>query len=199
MIDPLADLALFDLRVLAIEAGPLLALALALAAGVARHAPPRRAPRGAGRGRRREPARRSLAPEGSGGGARARRGGERGQIALPGDDEPRNPHAAQRHPRHGRPAARRRARSRARQLRRGDPRLRRRARQSHRPDSRFLQDRGGTARIGPRDVRSAQAGRKHRRASGAAGAGQGSRNRRLDRRRRAALRSSATACGCARR
>ncbi len=36
MIDPLADLALFDLRVLAIEAGPLLALALAAAAGVAR-------------------------------------------------------------------------------------------------------------------------------------------------------------------
>jgi signal transduction histidine kinase/CheY-like chemotaxis protein len=36
MIDPLADLALFDLRVLAIEAGPLLALALALAAGLAR-------------------------------------------------------------------------------------------------------------------------------------------------------------------
>jgi signal transduction histidine kinase/CheY-like chemotaxis protein len=36
MINPLADLALFDLRVLAIEAGPLLALALALAAGLAR-------------------------------------------------------------------------------------------------------------------------------------------------------------------
>ena len=36
MIDPLADLALFDLRVLAIEAGPLLALALALAAGLVR-------------------------------------------------------------------------------------------------------------------------------------------------------------------
>ena len=36
MIDPLADLALFDLRVLAIEAGPLLALALAMAAGLAR-------------------------------------------------------------------------------------------------------------------------------------------------------------------
>jgi signal transduction histidine kinase/CheY-like chemotaxis protein len=36
MIDPLADLALFDLRVLTIEAGPLLALALAAAAGVAR-------------------------------------------------------------------------------------------------------------------------------------------------------------------
>jgi signal transduction histidine kinase/CheY-like chemotaxis protein len=36
MIYPLADLALFDLRVLAIEAGPLLALALALAAGLAR-------------------------------------------------------------------------------------------------------------------------------------------------------------------
>ncbi len=36
MIDHLADLALFDLRVLAIEAGPLLALTLALAAGLAR-------------------------------------------------------------------------------------------------------------------------------------------------------------------
>ena len=36
MFDPLADMALFDLRVLAVEAGPLLALALALAAGVAR-------------------------------------------------------------------------------------------------------------------------------------------------------------------
>ena len=104
MIDPLADLALFDLRVLAIEAGPLLALALALAAGLARRAPPRRAARDAGGGGRREPARRGLASEGGGGGARSRRGGERGQIAVSGDDEPRNPHAAQRHPRHGRPA-----------------------------------------------------------------------------------------------
>jgi signal transduction histidine kinase/CheY-like chemotaxis protein len=36
MIDSFANMALFDLRVLAIEAGPLLALALALAAGLAR-------------------------------------------------------------------------------------------------------------------------------------------------------------------
>ena len=36
MIDPFADMALFDLRVLAAEAGPLLALALAAAAGLSR-------------------------------------------------------------------------------------------------------------------------------------------------------------------
>lgn len=36
MIEPFADLTLFDLRMLAIEAGPLVALALAMAAGVAR-------------------------------------------------------------------------------------------------------------------------------------------------------------------
>jgi signal transduction histidine kinase/CheY-like chemotaxis protein len=36
MIDPLTDMALFDLRVLAIEGGPLLALALAVTAGIAR-------------------------------------------------------------------------------------------------------------------------------------------------------------------
>ena len=36
MIEPFADLTLFDLRVLAIEAGPLLALALAMAAGLTR-------------------------------------------------------------------------------------------------------------------------------------------------------------------
>jgi signal transduction histidine kinase/CheY-like chemotaxis protein len=36
MIDPLADMALFDLRILATEAGPLLALALAAAAGLGR-------------------------------------------------------------------------------------------------------------------------------------------------------------------
>ncbi len=94
MIDPLADMALFDLRVLAIEAGPLLALALALAAGLARLRRQRRAARERGRRPPPKPARRSLASEGGGGGARARRGGERSQIAVPGDDEPRNPHPA---------------------------------------------------------------------------------------------------------
>ena len=104
MIDPLADLALFDLRVLAIEAGPLLGADARLGGGAGAACAAAPSARDAGGGGRREPARRSLAAEGGGGGARSRRGGERSQIAVPGDDEPRNPHAAQRHPRHGRPA-----------------------------------------------------------------------------------------------
>ena len=46
------------------------------------------------------------------------------------DDEPRNPHAAARHSRHGRSAARRGARAGTRELCRGDPRLRRGARRT---------------------------------------------------------------------
>ena len=67
---------------------------------------------------------------------------KRGQVALPRHHEPRDPHAARRHSRHGRPVARRRARAGAGELCRGDPRLRRGAGEPDRPDPRLLQDRG---------------------------------------------------------
>ena len=52
------------------------------------------------------------------GGARRGRGRERGQERVPGDDEPRDPHADERRDRHDRAAARHAARRRAARLRR---------------------------------------------------------------------------------
>ena len=52
------------------------------------------------------------------GGARRGRGRQRGQERVPGDDEPRDPHADERGDRHERPAARHAARRRAARLRR---------------------------------------------------------------------------------
>ena len=68
--------------------------------------------------------------------------GERGQVALPRQHEPRDPHADERPARHGRPAARRaadRAAARARAVAR---RFRRRSAGHHQRHPRLLEDRG---------------------------------------------------------
>ena len=76
------------------------------------------------------------------GGARRRRDGQRGQERVPGDDEPRDPHADERGHRHERPAARHAAQRRAARLRQHDPRLGRRAADDHQRHPRLLEDRG---------------------------------------------------------
>ena len=76
------------------------------------------------------------------GSARRRRGRQRGQERVPGDDEPRDPHADERGHRHERAAARHAAHRRAARLRRHDPRLRRRAADDHQRHPRLLEDRG---------------------------------------------------------
>ena len=76
------------------------------------------------------------------GGARRRRGRQRGQERVPGDHEPRDPHADERGHRHERPAARHAARRRAARLRRDHPRLGRRAADDHQRHPRLLEDRG---------------------------------------------------------
>ncbi len=66
---------------------------------------------------------------------------------------PRNPHAHERRHRHDQPAARHPARRGAARVHRDDPRQRRRAAGHHQRHPRFLQDRGGQARLrgtGPR-------------------------------------------------
>ena len=65
---------------------------------------------------------RAPVPRGAGG-ARRRRGRQRGQERVPRDHEPRDPHADERRDRHERAAARHAARRRAARLRRHDPRL----------------------------------------------------------------------------
>ena len=72
------------------------------------------------------------------------------------------------------------------ELCRGDQDVGRRARLADRRNPRFLQDRGGQARIGRRTLRSRRARRGDGRTAGAARAGQGPGNRRLDCRRRPA-------------
>ena len=82
-----------------------------------------------------------------------------------------------------------RPRTGAGELCRGDSRLGRGSRQSHRPDPRFLQDRGRAARTRRGAVRTQAAGRGRQRIAGPGRAEQGTRDRRLDLRRRAAFRS----------
>ena len=72
----------------------------------------------------------------------ARRSGERGEEFVPGDDEPRDPHADERRHRHERAAARHAAGARAARLRRDHPRLGRRAADDHQRHPRLLEDRG---------------------------------------------------------
>ena len=97
--------------------------------------------RDAGRRRRRGAAQRTAVRRGA---RRARRGRgrQRGQERVPGDDEPRDPHADERGDRHERPAAGHAADRRAARLRGDDPRLRRRAADDHQRHPRLLEDRG---------------------------------------------------------
>ena len=121
---------------------------------------------------------------------RARPGGRRQprQVALPRDGQPRDPHAAQRHSRHGGPAARHAAHAGADHLRQGRENLRRDAALADRGDSRFLQDRSRPARSRSAAIRSARHDRGNGRAARAARAGQGPRDRVLCRRPRARAR-----------
>ncbi len=73
--------------------------------------------------------------------ARAARRRQPGQVAVPGQHEPRDPHADERRHRHERAAARHAARRRAARLRRHHPRQRRRAADHHQRHPRLLEDR----------------------------------------------------------
>ena len=193
-----AGLADFAVHALSLQAGAMMALAVALAAAVARARQQTEARAARIAAENEGVARRTLAAQGSRGRARPGGGGERGQIALSGDDEPRDPHPDQRHSRHGRPVAGGGARSRERELRRGDPQFGQRADRADRRNPRSLQDRGRPFRSRRRDGRSAQACRGRGRIARAARPEQGHRDRRLVQRRRAALRRARTACACAR-
>ena len=72
----------------------------------------------------------------------AGRGRQRSQERLPGDDEPRDPHADERRHRHERAAARHAADRRAARLRQHHPRQRRLAADDHQRHPRLLEDRG---------------------------------------------------------
>ncbi len=117
------------------------------------------------------------------------RAGRRGrgvalQVGVPGQHEPRDPHAAQRRDRHDRAAARHRALVRAARLRADRGVLGRGAAGRHQRHPRPLQDRGGPPRARPPRVRPAGGDRGHLRDALAAGARQGPRAARLARRRR---------------
>ena len=86
------------------------------------------------RRRERGVAGRSLAAEGGRRRARTGGGGERSQVPLSRHDEPRDPHARQRHSRHGGPVAPGVVEPRECELRRNDPQLRRGADRAHRPE-----------------------------------------------------------------
>ena len=131
---------------------------------------------------------------------RARPGGsgQPGEGPLPRDGVARDPHAAERHPRHVGAAARYAAAAAAGGLREGGQDLRRHAAVADRGNPRLLQDRGGTARSRRAAVRARRAGRGNRRVACPARAGERPRDRVLDRRRGCRRVWSAMRRGCAR-
>ena len=99
----------------------------------------------------------------TGRGARRRAQQRQAQEPVPGQHEPRNPHAHERRHRHDQPAARHHARRGAARVHRDDPHQRRLAAGHHQRHSRFLQDRGGQARLrGTRPGPAGHRGRGHR-------------------------------------
>ena len=74
-------------------------------------------------------------------GARARRAGDRGQGRVPGQHEPRDPHADERHHRHDRPGAADEADAAAARVPADDARVRRVAADDHQRHPRLLEDR----------------------------------------------------------
>ena len=105
------------------------------------------------------PGRRRRRSRGQGG----RRGGDPGQERVPGQHEPRDPHADERHHRHDRAGARHRARppssASTSSMVQG---LGRRAADGHQRHPRLLQDRGRQARPGADRLRPARQPRRHR-------------------------------------
>ena len=85
--------------------------------------------------------------------ARRRRGGHTGEERVPGQHEPRDPHADERDPRHVLPGAAERARPAAAQLPPEGARLGRIAAGHHQRHPRLLQDRGRQAGPGGHSVR----------------------------------------------
>ena len=120
------------------------------------------------------------------------------QVALPRDGQPRNPHAAERHPRHERLAAGYAADAGADDLRQGGEDLGRRAAVADRGTAGLFQDRGRQDRSRTSPVRARRTDRGHHRTAGAAGAGAKARDRCLCRRAAAGAKWSATPRGCGR-
>ncbi|MEI9997880.1 MAG: PAS domain S-box protein [Verrucomicrobiota bacterium] len=120
------------------------------------------------------------------------------QERVPGQHEPRNPHADERRHRHDRPAADDRPDPRAAGVRAHRAHQRRVAPRRHQRHSRLLQDRGGQAR--PRDhrLRPARGHRQHHGPARRPGAQQGSGAGRLHPARRCRWSCAAIPAACAR-
>ncbi len=107
----------------------------------------------------------------AGRGPRSRRCRQPRQVALPGDGEPRNPHAAQRHHRHERAVAGYAADAGADDLCQGGENLGRRADVADRGTAGLFQDRSRQDRPRTTPVRAFRADRGHHRIAGATRAG----------------------------
>ena len=129
---------------------------------------------------------------------RCPRPGQRGeprQVAVPGDGQPRDSNPAQRHHRHERAVDGYAADAGAADLRQSGEDVRRCLAVADRGAPRLFQDRGRQDRPRAPPVRAADIDREYHRIAGAAGAGQGYRDRGLC--RRAAADGSGRRCGAA--
>ena len=117
------------------------------------------------------------APQGGGvavaGGHGGSGGGQPGQERFPGQHEPRNPHAHERHHRHDRTGAGHAADRRAARLPEDGPRFGRIAADGDQRHPRFLQDRGRQAGTGADDVRPPRSPGRHHEVAGVARPRQG--------------------------
>ena len=110
------------------------------------------------------------------------RSGRPRQVAISRHRQPRDPHPAQRHARHGRALARHAVDAGAGDLRQGGQDLRRDVVDADRGDPRFLQDRGRQARTGAASLRAGGADRGRHRITQPPRASQRHRNRIVRRR-----------------
>ncbi len=124
--------------------------------------------------------------------------GQPGEVAVPGQHEPRDPHADERRAGHDRTAARHAAERQAAALRRGGVPLGRVAAGDHQRHPRLLQDRGRQAGARVGRLQPAHPGRGRVRTARAARARQADRTRRTARRRGPDGRARRSRRGCAR-